>query len=274
MSDNWRESVNQNIGLQRINDINKYIDYSDVTDMSPIDRYYHVIEDILKIAVPDFLSNHPSMGALFLIGIVSATENYIRDLFGQILHICPISKSKSSSQNVSLGSVLWHGNCYIERGAFEHISFANPDTIINKCNNYIGYKFDKGDPFKEYATVCQFRHSIVHSDSIIAGKNAIALKISNSDNIIKVKIDYSELQECAAICTSLVTTINSKLFQEIAKRWGVDWPKEPFWDSTKEHSMFKLIWECFYSTNDHARNSIDSDLSLMKCKNLIKNQLR
>ncbi len=58
---------------------------------SPIDAFYATTQDILNVANPDFLQQHPSMGTLLLVGLISASENYFRDLFARIIRICPIA---------------------------------------------------------------------------------------------------------------------------------------------------------------------------------------
>jgi len=72
MSDNWREAVNQTINTVKIDDINQYVAPSSSLIDSPIDAFYATTQDILNVAKPDFLHQHPSMGTLLLVGLISA----------------------------------------------------------------------------------------------------------------------------------------------------------------------------------------------------------
>ena len=55
-------------------------------------------------------------------------------------------------------------------------------------------------------------------------------------------------------------------------RWAVEWRELGNWDTSKEHSRFKGIWNAFYSIKDGDNNDINNSLSLIKCKNRIKRE--
>jgi len=120
--------------------------------------------------------------------------------------------------------------------------------------------------------VCELRHGIVHSNCILAGKNAIKLKLEFRSGIVEINVEYSQLQECASICSTLVASFNTEMFEEMAKRWAVDWPKNEAWDSSKENSMFKKIWEAFHSIIDEQNRAISVPLTMTKCKNRVKKE--
>jgi hypothetical protein len=164
MSTSWDNSVNQVSGANRITNINSYVDELRLEE-TPIDLFYKNTRDIIQVATPTFLNSHPSIGSLFLVGIVSATENYFRDIFARLISFCPISKSCASNQSINLGSVVWHGGVNVERGAFEHISLAGSDSIIKTCKNFTKYDIKKGmalySVLEEYDKVCELRHGIV-----------------------------------------------------------------------------------------------------------------
>lgn len=273
MSDSWTNSVNQVSGVNIINNINNYVDTITLIE-SPIDLFYKNTREIIQVGNPTFLNSHPSIGPLLLVGIVSATENYFRDIFSRVISICPTSKACASSQSINLGSVVWHGGVNVERGAFEHISLAGSDSIIKTCKNFTKFDIKKGmalySVLEEYDKVCELRHGIVHSNSILAGKNAIKLGINSTSNLIKINIGYNQLQDCASVCTTLVATFNSELFNEIAKRWAIDWRRIIAIDASNEHILFKQVWESFYSNIDATNNLIPNKLSMIKCKNKIK----
>lgn len=276
MSSDWIDSVNQKLGPARISDLSRYIDPSYLQeDYSPIDRFYLSTQELLRISTPEFIENNSPLWPLILVGFVSATENYFREIFSQLLHICPIAKNKSTEKKINIASALWYGRNFVARGAFEDYSFASASTITKTCSDYLGHNLKcakKEDSiFIEFDKICELRHCIVHCNSIIGGKNAIKLGLRNdNDNTVKVSIDYSKLQECGLICTTLVTSVNTELFELIVRRWATEWPRLPSWDPKDEFILFKKIWKLFYSHIDFQNNSIVCELSIRKCRNRAK----
>ncbi len=265
----WQESVNQAVGVARINDINGFIRSEASVLEAPIDVFYRASQEILLVGTPAFLTAHSSMGPLLLVGLVSATENYFRDIFARIIQLCPLAKAHASNQNISLGSVVWHGVRDMERGAFEHLSFADVENIIKTTRKFLNYELTRTTVLAEFEKVCELRHGIVHSAAVVAGKNAVRLGIPSSTQKLFINIGFAELQECGAICNTLVASTNTELFIEMAKRWAVSWPKLPSWDPNKKHGLFSSIWNSFYSAKDAASHSIPVELSLVKCKNRV-----
>lgn len=265
----WRTSVNQSVAAARLSDVNSFVSEATGATLSPIDQFYQTSRDILRVGTPDLLRAHPSMGPLLLVGLVSTTENYFRDIFTRIIQVCPLAKAAAADQPIKLGSVVWHGGGDAERGAFEHISFADAENISKTCSKYIKYNLKPNAILEEFDKVCEFRHGIVHSSSVIAGKNAIALQIAARSARLKIEVEFPQLQECGDVCTTLVASVNTELFQEMARRWAVVWPKLPSWNSNDEHRLFKFIWNAFYSAQDAANGTIPHNLTLRKCKNRI-----
>lgn len=273
---NWKDCINQKLGPARISDLSSYIQPSRLPEnYSPIDRFYSNTQELLKISTPDFLESNPLIGPLILVGFISATEDYFREIFSRFIYICPIAKDKFTDKKINIASALWCGKYFMARVAFEDYSFASSNAIIKACKDYIGHDIvcakNEDSIFKEFDKICELRHCIVHSNSIIAGKNAIKLGLKNEKNkAIEISIDYSKLQECGLICTCLVTSLNIELFELIVRRWAVEWPRLPSWNPKEEYILFKKIWDIFYSEKDYQSNSIDCILTIRQCKNFAK----
>jgi hypothetical protein len=278
MSENWREAVNQTINTAKIEQINQYVTPIPSVIESPIDGFYATTQEILRVGQPDFLQQHPTMGTLLLVGLISASENYFRDLFARIIRICPIAQAASSDQSIKLGSVIWHRAGQVERSAFEHLSFADAETIKSTCKKFLKYDLKKSDLtnelLQEFAKICELRHGIVHANSFLVGKNAIKLELSNNtpNKALKISIGYEQLQECSLISTMLIASFNTELFEEMAKRWAVDWPKLPSWHPGRANTLFKKIWDAFYSQRDEQNGSLSTSLTMQQCKKKIKKE--
>lgn len=265
----WRTSVNQSVGAARLTDVNGFVSDDLAEPAAPIDQFYRASRDLLRAGTPALLSAHPAMGSLLLVGLVSTTENYFRDIFTKIIQICPISKAEAADENVKLGSVVWHGGGDAERGAFEGLSLTSKENITKTCVTYTKHQLKKNALLDEFDKVCQFRHNIVHSSSVMGGKNAIKLQIAPRPNRLKIGVDFGQLQECGDVCTTLVTSINTELFQEMARRWATSWRKLPSWDASQSHRQFKSLWTAFHSVDDSVNGTIPNDLGLVRCKNRV-----
>ncbi|WP_395278923.1 hypothetical protein [Enterobacter bugandensis] len=272
---NWRRSVNQTTGTHTSTLLSTCINSKVKPYPAPIDVFYTETKDIIsKFAPQDFLTCD-WLGSYLSLGIFSSTENYFREIFSEIISICPCAQKTSASSPINLGSVIWHPVGDIARGAFEHLSFADSDMIFKSARNYIGIELKIPQfvkIFEEFDKICELRHGIVHSSRIIAGKNAIKLGLNSSKDKSYITIGYSELQDIMAACNNLVTTINTFLFEKISHRWAIDWRTFPSWSITDEHINFKKIWTIFYSSIDSGHGTIPSKLTLMKCKNMIKSE--
>lgn len=271
----WKESVSQSVGVDKIANVSSYVKHENAASTSPIDTFYQQTKSIMSVATPTSLGANDWIGALYSIAVVSATENYFRQIFSSVLKICTDSQKHASSNTISLGSVIWHPKNGVERGAFEHISFASSENLISAAKKFIDIDLkQKGmqSILDEFDTVCEIRHGIVHSDRILAGKNGMKLKLSPTENVSRIHIKYAELQEISAVCTNLVVTLNKILFEEISKRWATSWRKSPSWEPSEANIRFKNIWILFHSGIDKVNGTIPLKCTLLKCRNLISKE--
>ena len=194
--DDWKNCVNKCFGLQKIQDMETY--YEDYVSIysAPIDNFYQAVREIISYSSnPPFLEENKFLGPTLFLNIISATENYLRQIMVGMLKLCPICRAEASNQSVCLGSVIWQGNSEIEKGAFENMSFADSSSIKKAIRNYLKITIQQRALsyaiFEEFDKLCQIRHAIVHSNCIIAGKNAIKLQIPIQQSEIKIKIGYA-----------------------------------------------------------------------------------
>jgi hypothetical protein len=273
MTTHWHSCVCQDASAARIVDVLSYAVPDAASSVSPIDRFYILSRDILKAAHPDLLKAHPTTGPLFLVGLISATENYFRDVLARVIRVCPIAQMESSDEMIRLGSVVWHGGIEVERGAFEHIAFTAAKNIFTTCLKFLGYQLKaKGGAMvmlEEFEKVCELRHAIVHSGTLMTGKNALRLDIARQATPLRVQVDYAKLQECGAICNSLVVAVNIELFQELAKRWATSWRDKPSWVPANEEKRFKEVWDIFHSETDATEGQISKPLSMDDCRKAV-----
>lgn len=274
MSD-WKESISQTVGTERISEILKYVTRVSPSNESPLDDFYFFSKEVMTSATPAVINSNDWIGSLYAISIVSNTENYFRDIFTKILKMCPSTQKNAASNSINFGSVIWHPNDIVERGAFEHLSLASAEQIISTTRKYIGMDLNSTDVksiLVEFDKVCELRHGIVHSNRVLAGKNAIKLQLPPSAEITKIVVTFGLLQEMSSICTTLVVSFNQLMFETMSKRWATTWRRLPSWDSDKESAYYKQIWNSFYSKVDQGHGTIPNEETWITCKNLVKKE--
>lgn len=272
----WKNCVNRSAGQERIQNIQNYLICANSMYIAPIDRFYLSTKKIVAYGNDlQMLTENDFLGPLLYVGIISNTENYIREIIAECIKMCPICKKETASHNVSLGSIIWNKDLVIEKSIFENISFSDADAIekeLRKCTK-IEIKREEllKDLLNEYDKLCQMRHAIVHSKCILAGKNATQLSIPPKENEVIISIGYAELQECASICTALVEAFNLKVFVEMAERWAIKWRNDDFWDISMENDYFSELWDIFSSVIARESSSL-AEMTKIKCKNAIKRE--
>lgn len=271
----WKNSVCQPSGVERITDLNNYISRISIPNDSPIDQFYHETRSILSFATPVNINSSNTLGALSAVGIISCCENYFRQIFSAILGLCVDAQKKAALQTVNMGSVIWHPNSEIARGAFEHTSLASSENIFKASDKYLGINFKSlglEAIFKEFDKICELRHGIVHSNRVLAGKNGIKLQLPSSDDLTQISIGFGELQEIVAVCQAMIISTNATLFSVMCERWAKSWRLNPAWEASKEGEKFKQIWLLFHSVTDANNSTITENISWIKCKNEVKKE--
>ena len=270
----WKETISQTVGTERIADIAAYVEEEDPSGKSPIDSFYEETQAVFSVATPNAFTNNKWIGSLYVIAIISSTENYFREIFGKIIKLCPVSKKNAANNSINFGSVIWHPHNELERGAFEHISLASSESIIKTTRQFVGSDLKKNNLtaiLSEFDKICELRHGIVHSNRILAGKNGIRLKLKPSQKLTRINIQYSQLQEVSSVCTTLVISFNQLMFETLSKRWATTW-RDPDWTIERENSSFKNLYNTFHSKTDHDNGMIPNACTWIKCRNLVKKE--
>jgi hypothetical protein len=268
----WKDSICQVVGTANLSNISNFTYQCDVSDKPAIDIFYTEIRGILT-QVPNTVTNRDWLGALSAVAIISITENYFRNILGRVLLICPITRKNATEQSINLGSALWHPYGLIECGAFENVSFSESRKIIEVTKKYIGIDLSNSSfnqLLSEFSKVCELRHSIVHSNCQIAGKNALLLDIPSSHEIIKTGIGYNQLHEIALICNNLVVAYNKRVFETLCLYWATKYRQLNNWDIQKEKETFKKIWDTFHSKIDYQESNISHKMRYDKVMRLVK----
>jgi len=264
----WNECSCQPSNYAKLGNLSSYVQPATTKFTSPIDGFYESTKSIIQLCTPQNIASNKVIGPLLLVGFVSSTENFFRHLLSLTIQICRDTQKNCQTRTMSVGTVLWHNGHITMRSLLENSSFTNLDDIKRATRELAGHDLSADTQViaEEYISVCNIRHNIVHSDRIVAGKNAIALNIPSSKKLLEFKADFALLQNAFDICTSLVTVYNKELFESYCKRWAVKWCKNPEITTKERILLFNSIWSSFYSKIDGTNKSITTPLSMSKCR--------
>jgi len=274
----WRSSSCRPAAAVRISRIDAYIQGSSKPQVSPIDSFYCKRTDLLKAAQPTALAAQPVIGPLLLVGFVSATENFFRDVLAGVVSIRPLARSVAAQEKISLGTVLWHAGRLAERGAFEHMSFTSAENVRTTAKKYAAFEIKKNGPLDaalvEYEKISELRHGVVHSGGVVAGKNALKLELGQATPQSTIGLGFAELQECAEVCSTVVGAANAELFAELVTRWATHWRRHGTWDKKDATARFRTLWALFHSDVDAQNGEGMQQLTRRRCLNLVRREFK
>lgn len=238
------------------------------TASAPIDMYRRSIRSFLDYGSPTNIAAAPFIGRLLVLGIVSAAEGYFRGILSACMEMCPVAQAGASAKQIHLGGLLWHGKTGFSRSAFEHSSFSSASDLKKVFKDYLSFELDDGkfkSLLQEFEAVCQIRHGIVHGDGMLPGRNAVLLDVPRFTTPVRITVGYAELQDIAAVVTSLVATVNRELFSEMCARWAGKWRRRADWDPAIEVKRFGEIWSVFHSQEEARTRRGRTKLTKAKC---------
>lgn len=241
----------------------------------PIDAYIDYSRSLLTYGTEEKLQENKHLGGLLLLGAVSAAEAYFRSVLSLTLESCPISREHAAEKQINLGGVLWHGHSEFRRSAFEHLTFCSKEDITKAARQYL--KFDLKDssfkgPLEQYDLVCHLRHGIVHNAGILPGRNAVQIGAKNYKKPVRISVGFATLQKSIEAIDSLVLTFNRELFDEMCRRWAVEWRKRPDWAPAIEDKIFNNIWKIYFCRKLHGTRQGKSLITRAKCLSEVKDK--
>ena len=240
---------------------------------SPIDEYQSRITEILRFGTPARLSEQSLLGRLLALNVVSAAEAYFRSALSAAMEMCPIAQAIAAEKTINLGGMLWHGRQGFSRSAFDHLSFASSEDLKKASSAYLGFSLALSTfqaPLSEYDKVCHLRHGIVHNDGVLPGRNAVKLDIPRMGGLARLTVDYRNLQDIAAVTTTLIGTYNRELFDFLCKRWAIDWRNRADWDQSRQVGLFNKIWDLCASKREISAKANRIHLRRIDCLNAVR----
>ncbi|ANL49715.1 hypothetical protein AMC87_PC00012 (plasmid) [Rhizobium phaseoli] len=166
----------------------------------------------------------PELGALVVLGYMSAVESYFRALLRELILVDDHTHSLVEPMNVSFGAARHHKIGLLPEALTEHLSFAGDKNVLDALKSFVGIK---GNPpaqleasLKEFKKVCEIRHCCVHRFGKLGSKTAIALGTESHKRFLEQPFAPSsaDLQGIAAVLRLFVKTMNNHIFKSVIER--------------------------------------------------------
>lgn len=188
---------------------------------------------------------------LFLLGIISAAESYVRDIFTQIVVSCRLSRRRLSDLPLSFGAIDYYGEFSRARGLLQGKSLADASELRKLVTKISGLKISEGDQIwtaiEEFSGICHVRHAIIHAFGDLGLNNLSAMNFHEPTEPHKVTVNNALFQSASVVCTNLARILNQSLFENVISDWINSGELVGTWETDK--GKWNRIWSEFASTD-------------------------
>lgn len=249
-------------------------------DISDLDLEEDILEEILSEEEPKLVDESQplpaELGALALLGYMSAVESYFRALVRGLIHVDDHVRSLVEPMSVSYAAALHHTPKLLPEALTENMSFAGASTITEMLKKIIGISGSMPGEVEvimiEFKKICEIRHCCVHRFGRLGSKTAVALGLKGHKSMLEKTFSPTadDLQIIADILRTFVKTLNNFIFREVVERinksnsnisFKSDWNWK--WNYNSDRKKFLEYYGLFSSKfdnppSDPARKIYDS----------------
>ena len=188
-----------------------YVDHQGLNKLGSLLQDGHVEDDVKQL-----------LGGQLLLGYVSATELYFRQMISRCVALCPVIRRANHEQMIPFGALDYYHKDSLESALTERASFSEPGTIKTQLEGRLRVKVTPksslAQSIEDYEKLCQLRHSLVHSHGVVNSSNAAKLGITAAKSL-ETCIDSRCLQVVAGISLNLVRDSNNEIVRSIIWEW-------------------------------------------------------
>lgn len=196
---------------------------------SPIDRYLENTNKLSKIYTnsPFKEAMTPELGAVLLLGYVSAVESYMRGIIRGLVHIDEYTKSLAAPKQLSYFAASNHDPKLLPEALFESVSFSGAWNVSTTLKEFCGitgmgggnYPKELKPAFAKFSDICQLRHCCVHRFGLLGAGNAHKLRVVDMSLIEKpLALTADALEDISTILEKFVLSLNSYIYRDVLER--------------------------------------------------------
>lgn len=196
--------------------------------ISPVDRF---IANSNKLSIiyansPFKEALTPELGAVLLLGHVSAVESYMRGIIRGLVHIDEHTENLVSPKQLSYFAASHHASELLPEALLDSVSFSSAASVALILKEFCGITGmgNGGVPkelkpaFDRFGDICQLRHCCVHRFGLLGAGNAHKLRASK--NLIEkpLALTVASLEDISSILEKFVLSINSYIYRDVLER--------------------------------------------------------
>ncbi|WP_441238219.1 hypothetical protein [Bradyrhizobium sp. 930_D9_N1_4] len=225
---------------------------------SPIDLFFENTNNLNKLYLPYAANGSalpPELGAVVVLGYMSAVESYVRSVVSGIIAIDQKARDAVAKKTVSFAAAAHLPSERLPEALLEHLSLSDADTLEKTITATIGLKGVPNDvkaSLNTFDKICHLRHCCVHRFGKLGTRNALDLGFERHVGVVEGPFSPSvtDITNIADALQITVMTINNFLFYSTLER-------------TIDHQSLSEVWQLTYA-KDKARFSKYYDLFSIK----------
>jgi hypothetical protein len=192
---------------------------------SPVDRYLENSNKLSRIytnaaVVP------PELGAVLLLGYVSAVESYMRGIISGLVHIDEHTRNLAAPKQLSYFAASNHQPKLLPEALFDSVSFSGAWNVSGSLKEFCGvsqmgggnYPKELRPVFEKFSAICQLRHCCVHRFGLLGAGNAHKLKVNSSLLEKPLELTTAALDDISSILEKFVLSLNSYVYRDVLER--------------------------------------------------------
>jgi hypothetical protein len=210
------------------------------------------------------ISIPPELGAVAVLGYMSAVESYFRALLRNLIDIDDHVRILAEPMEISFAAARYHKKELLAEALTEGMSFAGEQNVADMLRKRIGIKgnfpVEIEKILKEFKKVCEIRHCCVHRFGRLGSKNAVSLGMVQHQEILEKPFSptLDDLQTIADLLRTFVKSLNNFIFRSLVERIGMEgvtgedglYDRQWSGDIVEDSGRFNAYYELFASKND------------------------
>ncbi len=195
---------------------------------SPIDRYLENSNKLSKIYTnsPFKEAMTPELGAVILLGYVSAVESYMRGIIRGMVHIDEHTGNLAAPKQLSYFAASNHERKLLPEALFDSVSFSGAWNVSTTLKEFCGITGMGGGNcpkelkpvFERFSDICQLRHCCVHRFGLLGAGNAHKLRVDKSLIEKPLALTVDALEDISTILEKFVLSLNSYIYRDVLDR--------------------------------------------------------
>ena len=191
---------------------------------NPITDYFEVADKLKAKIVGAGGATDAEMLGLLTIGVISAVEFYLRNVFGAVPAICPIARRHVEMTPIHAGATEFYKDSSMPHllSGFDGESLADGKRIRAASEKFCGIKLSDdasvNKVIDDFDRMCELRHCLIHSRGYVGLKASNALRLS-SRSPHKILMDRAQVFEVLKISHNVVRGVNRFVAEQVADRW-------------------------------------------------------